>query len=153
MNVVTSCSMKRKRLLPIKCARLSGLPVMKLSIPTTEWPLSSKRSQRCEPRNPAAPVTRTLIGNAWERRVPPRAFSCGLRVPQALLVVRAIILAELAALDRTPPCFILAVPAHGCGKPLVERPLRLPPKTLADLARVNRVALHVSRAIAHETHR
>ena len=29
-------------------------------MPTTEWPRSSSASQRCEPMNPAAPVTTIL---------------------------------------------------------------------------------------------
>src|SRR5262245_7630034 len=35
-------------------------PVSRLSMPTTLMPRSSSSSERCEPRNPAAPVTRTL---------------------------------------------------------------------------------------------
>lgn len=37
------------------------LPVIRLSIPITRWPSASRRSVRCEPRNPAPPVT-TEIG-------------------------------------------------------------------------------------------
>ena len=36
----------------------SGLPVMKLSTPTTSCPCDSSRSVRCEPRKPAAPEIR-----------------------------------------------------------------------------------------------
>src|SRR4029450_2165111 len=35
-------------------------PVIRLSIPTTEKPRSSRYSLRCDPRNPAAPVTKAL---------------------------------------------------------------------------------------------
>src|SRR5579884_39036 len=51
--------MKRKRRLSIRCAMLSVLPVIKLSIATTSHPSASRRSQRCEPRKPAPPVTKT----------------------------------------------------------------------------------------------
>src|SRR5579883_2300362 len=36
---------------------LSVLPVMRLSITTTSKPSANSRSHRCEPRNPAPPVT------------------------------------------------------------------------------------------------
>ena len=36
---------------------LSTLPVTRLSMATTSSPRSSSASQRCEPRNPAPPVT------------------------------------------------------------------------------------------------
>src|SRR5581483_10441449 len=42
-------------------AMLSAEPVMKLSMPTTSAPPSSRNSQRWEPMKPAAPVTRTRI--------------------------------------------------------------------------------------------
>src|SRR5262249_14373380 len=35
---------------------------MKASSPTTWWPSRSRRSHRCEPMNPAAPVTRHFMG-------------------------------------------------------------------------------------------
>src|ERR1051325_565156 len=44
-----------------RCAMLVMSPVRRLSMPTTEWPRSSSASQRCDPMNPAAPVT-TLLG-------------------------------------------------------------------------------------------
>src|SRR4029077_5964772 len=43
------------------CARLVGLPVLRLSTPTTWWPSESSRSTRVEPMNPAAPVIKTRI--------------------------------------------------------------------------------------------
>src|SRR5437762_11585157 len=42
-------------------ARLSGEPVMKLSTPTTSQSRASRNSHRCDPMNPAAPVTRTRM--------------------------------------------------------------------------------------------
>src|SRR4051812_3487961 len=39
-----------------------GLPVEKLSRPTTLWPSLSSCSVRCEPMNPAAPVTSQVRG-------------------------------------------------------------------------------------------
>jgi hypothetical protein len=37
------------------------VPVKKLSRQMTSWPAAIKRSQRCEPRNPAPPVTNTVL--------------------------------------------------------------------------------------------
>ena len=37
------------------------MPVKKLSRQMTSWPSAIKRSQRCEPRNPAPPVTNTVL--------------------------------------------------------------------------------------------
>src|SRR5919112_268501 len=42
-------------------ATLPMSPVSRLSMATTEWPRSSRVSQRCEPMKPAAPVT-TVLG-------------------------------------------------------------------------------------------
>src|SRR5258706_7900356 len=39
----------------------SGLPVMKLSTPTTSCPCASRRSERCDERNPAPPEIRIRI--------------------------------------------------------------------------------------------
>src|SRR6056297_3458623 len=50
--------MSEKRSCPTRCATLSGLPVMKLSMQMTSWPSAMNRSQRCEPRKPAPPVMR-----------------------------------------------------------------------------------------------
>src|SRR5690606_13058763 len=61
MNSVTSCRTKRNRGLPMRWARLSGVPVVKLSMAITSWPSAMNRAQRCEPRNPAAPVISTRI--------------------------------------------------------------------------------------------
>ena len=36
-------------------------PVMRLSMAMTVWPSARKRSHKCEPKNPAPPVIRTLI--------------------------------------------------------------------------------------------
>src|ERR1044071_3662750 len=43
-----------------RCAIFDMSPVRKLSIPTTEWPRLSSASHRCDPMNPAAPVTTDL---------------------------------------------------------------------------------------------
>src|SRR5512135_1031001 len=40
---------------------LRGFPVRRLSIAITSWPSARRRSQRWLPRNPAPPVTRTLM--------------------------------------------------------------------------------------------
>src|SRR5215469_2134299 len=47
-----------KRGLSTRCATLRLLPVKKLSTQSTSSPSASRRSQRCEPRKPAPPVTR-----------------------------------------------------------------------------------------------
>src|SRR6266704_1738174 len=42
----------------MRCVMWSLAPVKKLSTQMTSWPLPSRRSQRCEPRKPAPPVTK-----------------------------------------------------------------------------------------------
>src|SRR5947199_6757121 len=42
----------------MRCVRLSLAPVKKLSTQMTSWPLARRRSQRCDPRKPAPPVTK-----------------------------------------------------------------------------------------------
>ena len=42
-------------------ARFSSLPSERSSRPTTSCPSATRRRQRCEPMNPAAPVTSILI--------------------------------------------------------------------------------------------
>src|SRR5262245_4733388 len=58
--------MNEKRLLPKRCAMLSGDPVRKLSMQMTSLPSCRNRSQRCEPMNPAPPVmsTRVIVTSA-----------------------------------------------------------------------------------------
>src|SRR5262249_58697903 len=43
------------------CSRFSSEPVSRLSMQSTRWPLPSRCSHRCEPRNPAPPVTTLVI--------------------------------------------------------------------------------------------
>src|SRR5579859_456498 len=45
----------------LRWAMLRRLPVSRLSTHTTWWPSASSASQRCEPINPAPPVTKTRI--------------------------------------------------------------------------------------------
>src|SRR5579884_1025032 len=50
------------------CSMFASEPVSRLSTQITRWPRRSSSSQRCEPRNPAPPVTREVgIGGnlAW----------------------------------------------------------------------------------------
>ena len=61
MNLVMSDSEKWKLRLFHRWARLFSEPVIRLSIPITSCPSASRWSVRCEPRNPAAPVTTHLI--------------------------------------------------------------------------------------------
>src|SRR5918996_1607877 len=51
-------------------------PVSKLSTQITRWPRASSSSQRCDPRNPAPPVTRQVAMSAAGYRELPG--SCGL---------------------------------------------------------------------------
>src|SRR5256885_72336 len=53
-----SCRMSSKRGLASNDSTLSRVPVKKLSMQMTSCPRATSRSQRCEPRNPAPPVTR-----------------------------------------------------------------------------------------------
>src|SRR3990172_7566708 len=64
MKLETSCLIKRKSSLPARWAMLSTLPVTRLSMAITWWPSWSRRSQRCEPTNPAPPVTTILNGSS-----------------------------------------------------------------------------------------
>src|SRR5438067_1399681 len=52
-----SCRTSSKRGWSSSGATLSRAPVKKLSTQMTSWPRSSSRSQRCEPKKPAPPVT------------------------------------------------------------------------------------------------
>src|SRR5262245_9643228 len=61
MYSVTLCSANVNPARSRTAAKLSADPVMKLSMQTTSAPCSSRNSQRCEPMNPAPPVTRTLM--------------------------------------------------------------------------------------------
>src|SRR5687767_7454076 len=45
-------------------AMLARDPVSKLSTQMTRWPRPSSSSQRCDPRNPAPPVTRQVAMSA-----------------------------------------------------------------------------------------
>src|SRR6266542_2799454 len=56
-----SCCSNEKRGSWARCCRLRVEPVSRLSTPTTVCPSPSRASQRWEPRNPAAPVTKTRI--------------------------------------------------------------------------------------------
>ena len=67
-------STNRKPGPPETAARFSRRPVLRLSRPTTSWPAASRASTRCEPMNPAAPVTKTFIGDLLPaRQLPPGA--------------------------------------------------------------------------------
>src|SRR5712691_2037172 len=54
-----SCRSSSKRVLVRRCSILRRVPVKKLSTHSTSTPSASRRSQRCEPRNPEPPVTST----------------------------------------------------------------------------------------------
>src|SRR5262245_2770991 len=57
----TSWRMNSKNGLPRRWAMFSLLPVKRLSTHSTSSPACNNASQRCEPRNPAPPVTRTFF--------------------------------------------------------------------------------------------
>src|SRR2546421_9711614 len=48
------------------CSMLASVPVSRLSTQMTRWPRRRSSSHRCDPRNPAPPVTR-LVGMARVR--------------------------------------------------------------------------------------
>src|ERR1043165_2382976 len=53
------------------CSMLARDPVSKLSTQMTRWPRESSSSHRCDPRNPAPPVTRQVaIAPAGYRALP-----------------------------------------------------------------------------------
>src|SRR5665647_1991107 len=43
------------------CSMFSSVPVSRLSRQMTRWPFSSRYSHRCDPRNPAPPVTTDVV--------------------------------------------------------------------------------------------
>src|ERR1700752_2080154 len=45
----------------LRCSMLAREPVERSSRHTTVWSPAASRSHRCDPRNPAPPVTRTLM--------------------------------------------------------------------------------------------
>ena len=59
------------------CSMFSSVPVSRLSTQMTRWPSARSRSQRCEPRKPAPPVTRevgtavSLVPASATRRAAP----------------------------------------------------------------------------------
>src|SRR5208283_285836 len=55
----------RSRGFDFTAARFSSLPVERSSITTTRLPLLSRRSTKCDPINPAPPVTRTNEDGEW----------------------------------------------------------------------------------------
>src|SRR5271166_1685349 len=61
MNWLTSRRIKLKSGLFARWAMLSGEPVIMLSIPMTRNPSARSRSDRWEPRNPAAPVITAIF--------------------------------------------------------------------------------------------
>src|SRR5215469_16426796 len=74
--------MNLKFRLPPRCAMLSTDPVTKLSIAITLCPRASSRSVKCEPRNPAAPVTTEVFCGCEDRLVP---FGICRKYPEAQL--------------------------------------------------------------------
>src|SRR4051812_48644616 len=53
--------MNSKLGLPSRCSTLNFWLVNRLSRQMTSWPWATSRSQMCDPRNPAPPVTRTRL--------------------------------------------------------------------------------------------
>src|SRR3954471_3225114 len=70
--------MNSKNGLPKRWAMFSLLPVNRLSTHSTSWPACSSSSHRCEPRNPAPPVTRTFFMAAVMQEPRPAARFCPL---------------------------------------------------------------------------
>src|SRR3984893_827154 len=72
---------------PNSAARLSLREVEQLSSHKTSSPWASSRSHRCEPKNPAPPVTRTRLATTLmaglSRQGPPRRRRAGWRAAYA----------------------------------------------------------------------
>src|SRR5688572_15856091 len=86
------------------CSMLASDPVSRLSTQMTRWPRPSSSSHRCEPRNPAPPVTRE-VGMRTARLACARGLHGGLRHvdehPDALALAHGHALAlEPLAHDR-----------------------------------------------------
>src|SRR5579864_4265335 len=98
-----------------------------------------RRSSRCPPANPVAPVT----------GVGPSDMLLGACArPVLLLVVRAE--RRILVLDWPPPPLVVAIPRDGGGEPLFKPLLRCPPET-PQLCRVEGVAPVVSWPIGDRT--
>src|SRR5688572_30287887 len=105
--------------------RLSGEPVMKLSMPRTSQPRASSDSHRWDPMKPAAPVTTTRI----RRSGPSPAAGSGLNRDDGLAPDRVVFEAEPAHPFRLPD--VAAVehrrPPHHGPQPLEVEELELVP--------------------------
>src|SRR4051812_20236871 len=77
--------MNSKNGLPKRWAMFSLLPVNRLSTHSTSWPAWSSSSHRCEPRNPAPPVTRIFFMAAIMQEPRPAVRFCPLPDAQAEL--------------------------------------------------------------------
>mmetsp|Transcript_17664 Transcript_17664/g.31905 ORF Transcript_17664/g.31905 Transcript_17664/m.31905 type:complete len:207 (-) Transcript_17664:61-681(-) len=64
MGSMTSCTTREKLGWCSQCSMLRFWPVKKLSITTTSWPKLMSLSTRCDPTNPAPPVTRIFNRSA-----------------------------------------------------------------------------------------
>src|SRR5664280_2201418 len=113
------------------------------------WPPAAAVRCSARPSCPRLPVTNSLTtaSGACRSRTPdpgPRTPSS----PQPRPVLLFVVAAELAVvvLDRPPPRLVLRVPAHGLGKPTLERHQRRPPQ-VAQLRRRERVAAVVADAV------
>src|SRR5665647_8902 len=60
MNSLTSAA-RNVNPLSRTCSMFSSVPVSRLSRQMTRWPFSSRYSHRCDPRNPAPPVTTDVV--------------------------------------------------------------------------------------------
>src|SRR5947209_15844937 len=68
------------------CAMFAAVPVTRLSTHTTCQPSASSRSQRCEPRKPAPPVTTARKLGATDAAVNEAPFPHRLRVEDVATV-------------------------------------------------------------------
>src|SRR5712692_10214242 len=90
----TSSITNSKSACPRRAARLSTLPVERLSTTVTRCPSATRRSARCEPMNPAPPVIRNLgMGLNHDFSVPlclcgKLAFHCLPDKPEIQLQMR-----------------------------------------------------------------
>src|SRR5688572_7823214 len=122
-------------------AMLARDPVSKLSTQITRWPRLSSSSQRCDPRNPAPPVTRQVAMSAGGYR--PLSGARGLerlladaeldQVVALVLPEREAVVGEPLADDRALLAARLGLAAALLG--LDELVLRHEPSTLPRIVR------------------
>src|SRR6266851_2888144 len=83
---LTLCWTDSNDLLSRRCAMFLAVPVTRLSTQTTVHPSTSSRSQRCDPRKPAPPVTTARKSGTADAPVDEAAFAHRLGVEDVAAV-------------------------------------------------------------------